>query len=124
MYIVPTFNNAWIEKMALRAVTLAAVASLMTMAATANAQELPEGPGKAEFVATCSVCHGLEQATAQRMSRDEWTLKVNSMRAFGAEGTEEDFMKIAEYLATNFGTASITPQAGAKISLLRPASKR
>lgn len=109
--------------MALKAVILAAVAGMMTTAA-AYAQDLPEGPGKAEFVATCSVCHGLEQATAQRMSRDEWTLKVNSMRAFGAEGTEEDFTKIAEYLATNFGTASITPQVGAKISLLRPASKR
>lgn len=119
---MPPSTMFGLGKMALRAVTLAAVVGLMTTAA-AYAQELPEGPGKAEFVAACSVCHGLEQATAQRMSREEWSLKVNSMRAFGAEGTEEDFMKIAEYLATNFGT-SVAPQAGSKVSLLRPAGKR
>jgi len=123
-YIVAIFNVVWIDKMALRAVNLAAVAGLAMTAATAYAQELPEGPGKAEFAATCSVCHGLEQATAQRMSRDEWGLKVNSMRAFGAEGTEEDFTKIADYLATNFGTASAAPQGSSKLSMFRPAAKR
>lgn len=92
--------------MTLRTMLIANVAIVAALTASAYAQELPDGSGKAEFAATCSVCHGLDQVDVHRMSPDEWTQKVNSMRGFGAEGTEEDFALIAQYLATNFGHAS------------------
>lgn len=90
--------------MALKVVAfVGAMLGLTVTAAVAYAQDLPEGPGKAEFVATCKMCHGLDQVTSQRHSRDEWGQKVESMRSFGAEGSQEDFSKIADYLAAHYG---------------------
>ena len=118
-----TFNDIGTEKMTLRTMTLAAAAIVAATTASAYAQDLPEGSGKAELVATCSVCHGLDQVVVHRMSHDEWTQKVNSMRGFGAEGTDEDFAKIVEYLSANFSNA---PRAGASAKASTPlaAAKR
>jgi cytochrome c5 len=86
-------------------VVVGAVLGLAVTAAVAYAQDLPEGPGKAEFVASCGNCHSLDQATSQRHNRDEWGQKVDSMRSFGAEGSQETFVKIADYLFAHYGDA-------------------
>jgi quinoprotein glucose dehydrogenase len=73
-------------------------------------QQLPSGPGKETFVRICSSCHGLNLATGVRRTREGWAGTIDSMRARGASGSDEDFSRILSYLADNFGPHSASPR--------------
>ena len=79
---------------------LTAVVALFAGSAWA---QLPEGPGKAELERLCKNCHEPEQATSERMNRDDWTKTLEKMIEAGATGTDEEFNLILEYLVKNFG---------------------
>lgn len=72
-------------------------------AAGLAAQELPDGPGKAEVRRVCAGCHDLMFAASTRETEEGWTKIVNDMRSKGADGTEEDFTKIIAYLTAHMG---------------------
>lgn len=72
-------------------------------AAGLAAQELPEGPGKAELRRVCAGCHDLMFAASTRETEEGWTKIVNDMRSKGADGSEEDFQKIIAYLTAHMG---------------------
>ena len=76
---------------------------LLSFAGAGSAQELPDGKGKALVQRICSKCHGLESITSARATRERWENIVDDMVGRGAEGTDEEFDTIIEYLATNFG---------------------
>lgn len=60
--------------------------------------------GKALFEQKCSVCHGLDRATARAESREKWTSIVREMQSKKADWiTDEDAEKIAEYLSADHG---------------------
>src|SRR5438105_13212335 len=63
---------------------------------------LPEGPGKAALLKVCSDCHGPESAVGQLKTRQEWSKTLDEMAANGAQGTDEDWNQILEYLDRNF----------------------
>src|SRR5579862_6770615 len=67
------------------------------------AQDLPDGPGKETFSKVCSACHGLDLATSQKKSAEEWKATVDKMAGYGAEASDKDFEAIVAYLAKNFG---------------------
>jgi mono/diheme cytochrome c family protein len=77
-------------------------------------QQLPDGPGKEATERVCSACHGAEIVLGRGLTRDGWTQVVSDMVQRGAQGSEEDFTQIVEYLAANFppksdsGTKSAT----------------
>jgi competence protein ComEA len=77
-------------------------------AAFAQEQKLPEGAGKDIFVRTCSGCHGPQIVIGRGNTEDGWTQIVLNMIQRGAQGSEDDFAQIVQYLTTNF------PVAGAK----------
>ena len=79
----------------------------------ARAQTLPDGPGKVLFAAVCGACHALDLATSQRKTREGWQATVDSMVAKGAAGSGEQFDRIVDYLAKNFGAAGSAPPAAA-----------
>jgi cytochrome c5 len=66
------------------------------------AASLPDGEGKAAVLATCTKCHGTSNFTSIRMSRQGWEDEVNSMKAKGATGTDDDFKKVIDYLTRTF----------------------
>ena len=78
------------------------VMALLLAAAPAGAQQLPDGPGKAEFQKVCSGCHQAERGTAVRLTRDGWAGVIESMVARGARGTDEELAAILDYLSTHF----------------------
>lgn len=64
--------------------------------------QLPDGPGKEPTQRVCSACHGAEIVIGRGLTRDGWTQVVTEMIQRGAQGSEDDFAQIVDYLATNF----------------------
>jgi putative heme-binding domain-containing protein len=102
-------------------VILGPIACLTTVLA-GNAQNLPNGPGKADFQRICSVCHSVEMATGQRMSREDWSAVVNDMVGKGAQGSSAELDNVVTYLSTNFGKGnSPAPSAASAAPATAPA---
>jgi competence protein ComEA len=79
------------------------LAALAVSAPIASAQtQFPDGPGRAPFLKICSNCHGPENVIGKGQSADDWTEVLNKMIQNGAQGTDEEFGAILDYLSTNF----------------------
>jgi glucose dehydrogenase len=79
--------------------TSAAPSSAMT-----RAEDLPEGPGREEFVHACSGCHSLGAVTTLPRSSQQWTALIEEMRARGAKADDAAAARIHDYLAAHFGS--------------------
>ena len=79
------------------------LAPALLMIVPVCAQDLPDGPGKETFSKVCSACHGLDLATGQKKTAEEWKATVDKMAGYGAEASDKDFEAIVAYLAKNFG---------------------
>jgi len=64
--------------------------------------QLPDGPGKAETVKVCGVCHEPARAASVRLTRDGWEELIAKMISLGAKGSDDDLEKVLDYLSTNF----------------------
>ncbi|MER3481093.1 MAG: cytochrome c class I, partial [Meiothermus sp.] len=73
------------------------------------AQGLPEGQGKALVEQRCSVCHGLEVITSNRLSAAEWDAVVGSMINTGAQLNDAERKVVVAYLAASFGKEAAAP---------------
>ena len=69
--------------------------------------KLPEGAGKKQVETICSNCHDLEGFIHNRHSRRQWETVVDEMISRGAEGTDEDFDLIVEYLSKYLGLLNL-----------------
>ena len=75
----------------------------LLFARSAFAQDtLPDAPGKQQTITVCGTCHEAAKATSVKLTREGWTETIDRMKAFGAEGTLEEFAAILDYLATHF----------------------
>ena len=75
------------------------------LTASAFAQ-LPDGPGKDATMQLCGNCHEATIVQQHRQSRDEWVATIQKMMAAGAQGPEDQFMAVLQYLTKNFGPAN------------------
>jgi len=93
--------------------------ALLLIAVTLNSplfgQALPEGRGRNETQRICGQCHGVEMATKLRMSEERWAGVVDDMVSRGAQGTQDEFDRVAKYLGKNFGPDS--PASGSKLNI-------
>ena len=64
---------------------------------------LPDGPGKAILLNTCTVCHDLQRVRRTQASREEWAETLGAMLNEGAQLSDQDFPVLLSYLARNFG---------------------
>ncbi len=74
-------------------------------AAAQQKQQLPDGPGKEAVERVCNNCHGAEIVVGRGLTKDGWTQIVSDMISRGAQGSEDDFAQIVDYLAKNFPPA-------------------
>ena len=82
---------------------LLAAVVFLSWATPAFAQgPLPDGPGKAETVKVCGVCHEPARAASVRLTRDGWQDLIAKMISLGAKGSDDDLEKVLDYLSTNF----------------------
>jgi competence protein ComEA len=72
------------------------------LAVTACWAQLPDGEGKEQTVKLCSQCHELERSISLRQDRAGWQATVEKMVSLGAQGTDEDFRLVIDYLAKNY----------------------
>jgi quinoprotein glucose dehydrogenase len=68
--------------------------------------DLPNGPGKQDFVAMCNSCHGVSTAVATRRSPDGWHDLIQDMRSRGAPGDDAAAERVRDYLARYFGATT------------------
>ncbi len=103
------FGSAW----------LAVFVAISAMSVPAAAQNLPDGPGKAQLTMVCTTCHGLDLVTSQKLPKASWKQTVDRMAARGASAKAADFDAIVEYLGKNFAQEeSAAPAAGAAPGVL------
>jgi competence protein ComEA len=81
---------------------LAMLAILAMLAMPGVAQQLPDGPGKAELQKVCGLCHQAERSAAVRLTREGWEGVIGDMIARGARGSDEEFAAILDYLSKHF----------------------
>jgi mono/diheme cytochrome c family protein len=81
--------------------------AMQTPASPITPVVLPDGPGKDTAKRVCSACHAPDLWAKQRHTHDEWAAIVDRMISKGAEGTDDEFGQVLDYLTTNFGP--VTP---------------
>jgi alcohol dehydrogenase (cytochrome c) len=92
----------------------------LSAALAAHAQSaLPEGSGKTVVERMCTTCHGVEQFTGLRMTKQHWSQTVEDMVARGAHGSDDDINQVVRYLTENFGTVG-----GAKAAVMSEPMKQ
>jgi len=82
-------------------------AQTSTQTSSAPQDKLPDGPGKSAFVKVCGDCHAPESAVIMLRSREEWTLTLSDMAQRGAQGTDQEFEQILDYLVRNFSPIQV-----------------
>lgn len=68
-----------------------------------NHGPVPDGPGKAILLNTCTMCHDLKRIRLGHRSPDEWEETLGAMLNEGAPLSEDQFPIIHEYLSEHFG---------------------
>jgi len=60
--------------------------------------------GKSLFEAKCSVCHGLDRATARKETKEKWASILKEMQGKKADWiSDADASKIVDYLSAEHG---------------------
>ncbi len=70
--------------------------------ATPDGAQLPDGAGKATMQKVCSGCHAPEIVIGRQDTKEGWERLVGNMAEKGANGTDDEFNTIIDYLAANF----------------------
>jgi cytochrome c5 len=81
--------------------------------AAASHPELPEGAGKDVTIRVCTKCHSADNIIANRQNRAGWENTISKMVGYGADGSDDDYTAILEYLVKNFGPANAAPAVAA-----------
>jgi competence ComEA-like helix-hairpin-helix protein len=63
---------------------------------------LPDAPGRDITVKLCATCHAAETVASVRHPPEGWRDVIAKMVAAGAEGTEQEFETVLQYLSTQF----------------------
>jgi mono/diheme cytochrome c family protein len=74
------------------------------VAVPAAAPAAPAADGKSIFETKCSVCHGIDRATARTETKEKWASIVKEMQGKKADWISDvEAAKVVEFLATEHG---------------------
>lgn len=71
--------------------------------------QIPDGPGKDATVKLCGNCHDVDVVKQYHLTKDGWTDTISKMIEKGAEGTDDEFNAVLNYLVKNFGPNAPEP---------------
>jgi competence protein ComEA len=80
------------------------------------AQDLPDGPGKDVLQKICLDCHDLDTILVDNRTREGWKKEVVKMGERGAEGTDDQFEAVVNYLTKNFGRINVNKATPGEIA--------
>ena len=83
--------------------------ALAAAPASASAQALPDGEGKATVVKLCGTCHPPERGASVRLTREGWQDVMTRMVGLGLKASDEELNVALEYLATHFKGEAAAP---------------
>lgn len=73
-------------------------------APAASAPAAPAADGKTLFEAKCSVCHGIDRATARTETKEKWASIIKEMQGKKTDWiSDAEASKIIDYLAAEHG---------------------
>ena len=72
----------------------------------ADANLLPDGPGKEVVLKKCTSCHSIRNVISSRRTADDWAQEVSKMVGRGATISDDEAETIVNYLADHFGHSS------------------
>ncbi len=75
----------------------------------ADANLLPDGPGKEVVLKKCTSCHSIRNVISSRRTADDWAQEVSKMIGRGATISDDEADTIVNYLADHFGPSSSKP---------------
>ena len=81
----------------------ATILTAFLLAASVQAQDLPDGTGKDLVLKVCTQCHDLARIVSKKSTKDEWNDTVDKMAVRGAKASDEEFEAIVNYLVKYFG---------------------
>src|SRR5579871_5686185 len=76
---------------------------------SAQAQILPDGPGKMAVQSDCTACHSLSRVTNAGHTLADWQTVLNQMVNVGAPLPRDQIATVAQYLAKNFPEKPLPP---------------
>lgn len=80
-------------------------------AAQTQAAPPPAAPADDKHLATymrvCSLCHDGQRILSNRRTRDQWGEVIDKMVERGAQGSDDDFAAVLEYLVTQYGRINV-----------------
>src|SRR5688500_2456222 len=82
--------------------SLLAGLAVFSFVSSADAQGLPEAPGKDALIKVCGTCHEPQRSASLRLTPESWQEVIAKMVALGAKGTEEELAQILNYLVEHF----------------------
>ena len=102
--------SAGISVLAIAMYTQTSVAAAQTADSSApadNHPEFPPGEGREAVLRLCVKCHSPNIILASGQDRRGWENTITKMARQGAEGSDEDFTDIADYLTANFPPSAV-----------------
>ncbi|MDQ3212451.1 MAG: helix-hairpin-helix domain-containing protein [Acidobacteriota bacterium] len=88
-----------------------------TPAPPATQQTVPAASAQADdknaaiYTRVCSTCHEPERILSNRRTRDQWGEVIDKMVERGAQGSDEDFDAVLEYLMSHYGRVNVNRAA-------------
>jgi len=71
------------------------------------AQPQPDDKNAATFTRVCSTCHDGQRILSNRRTKDQWSEVIDKMVERGAQGTDEDFAAVMDYLVSHYGRINV-----------------
>jgi competence protein ComEA len=79
-----------------------AICTALFLTVAEGQEKLPKGAGRETLLRVCGACHSAENVAGMAKTREEWGAVVGEMAADGAQGTDDEFNEIVDYLAAHF----------------------
>ena len=90
----------------------------------APADKLPEAPGKAVLTTMCTSCHGTDVITDAPRTVPSWVDTVLSMKDFGAQGSDEDWKAVTDYIVVNLAHLEVNKSTAAELAQVLRVSEK
>jgi competence ComEA-like helix-hairpin-helix protein len=112
------FSNITTPRWRTRTRRIACAVLLAGAILPAHAQQPAQDKSAEAFTKVCSTCHDASRILATRRTRTQWEEVIDKMVERGAQGTDEEFAAVEDYLLRNFGRVNVNRAIAADIAMI------